>query len=323
MEIIIFTIFNIFAAMKKRPTYSNILSNLPDEVLASILSLMPTKSAIRTSILSSRWRNLWKFITNLQINCDHHRGVIDVSGRRIPPSTSIINLLSAIQSSKVIKLSFKRVSSLFSTDRYVVDTLAKFSLDRHVEDFSLAFTSIFFSKLPNNIFQIASLTRLEIANCEILELASLVSLPSLKFLILDKMKISKEAVEKLIIKCPSLENLSLNVLGLDNIYLNHPSVKSVVILSNVLVKFNAPALKFLEFRHQSLGFISGEKTHVFEDISSLVMCKLSLKYTYSLDERLVVAAIWKIILHDLRHVKTLQLCSLCILVSISCELVIA
>lgn len=313
------TISNIFAAMEKRPTYSNSLCNLPDEMLASILSLMPTKHAIRTSILSSRWRNLWKFATNLQVNCDHHRGMIDVDGHRIPPSASIIHFLSAIQSSKVFKLCFRRLSTCYSTDRYVVDTLAKFSMDRQVEDVALAFSSIFCSKLPNNILQIASLIRLEIANCEICELSSLVSLPSLKFLILDKMKISKGAVEQLIIKCPSLESLSLDVVGLDKICINHPNLKSVVIFSNVLVKFNTPALKLLEFRHQTQGFIRGEENHVFKDVSSLVMCKFHHRYSDSRTPNPsgVAAALWKTILHDLHHVNTLQFGSACIEVNIS------
>jgi hypothetical protein len=41
------------------------LSNLPEAVLLDILSLLPTKDAARTSLLSKRWKYLWASIPNL------------------------------------------------------------------------------------------------------------------------------------------------------------------------------------------------------------------------------------------------------------------
>ena len=41
------------------------LHNLPEEILPYILSLLPTKDAIRTSVLCKRWEYLWTSIPNL------------------------------------------------------------------------------------------------------------------------------------------------------------------------------------------------------------------------------------------------------------------
>ncbi|XP_022861063.1 F-box/LRR-repeat protein At4g14103-like, partial [Olea europaea var. sylvestris] len=41
-------------------------SCLSDEIISHILSFLPVKSAVRTSILSKRWQNLWNFTTNLE-----------------------------------------------------------------------------------------------------------------------------------------------------------------------------------------------------------------------------------------------------------------
>ena len=42
------------------------ISSLPDKILFHILYFLPTEDAIRTTILSSRWSNLWPSLTTLQ-----------------------------------------------------------------------------------------------------------------------------------------------------------------------------------------------------------------------------------------------------------------
>ncbi|KAJ0815070.1 putative F-box domain, leucine-rich repeat domain superfamily, F-box-like domain superfamily [Helianthus annuus] len=54
------------------------LSTLPEEVVALILSLMPTKFAVRTSILSKSWRHRWTLVTNLDFDDIHKVHGFDV-----------------------------------------------------------------------------------------------------------------------------------------------------------------------------------------------------------------------------------------------------
>jgi len=44
------------------------ISNLPDTVLCSILSFLPTKEAVRTSVLSKRWKYQWTSLPRITLN---------------------------------------------------------------------------------------------------------------------------------------------------------------------------------------------------------------------------------------------------------------
>ncbi|KAI3458654.1 hypothetical protein Pfo_015317 [Paulownia fortunei] len=69
----------IFAILRKRyllravadPENKDIISQLPDDILISIITRTPTKDAVRTSILSKRWRNLYKFVSTINFRCQY------------------------------------------------------------------------------------------------------------------------------------------------------------------------------------------------------------------------------------------------------------
>ncbi|GLT65772.1 hypothetical protein SLA2020_381840 [Shorea laevis] len=58
------------------------LGNLPEEFLKHILSFLPTKDAVRTSVLSKRWEFLWASIPNLDFEL--LRQVCFLKGRKDP-----------------------------------------------------------------------------------------------------------------------------------------------------------------------------------------------------------------------------------------------
>ncbi|GJY59625.1 FBD-like protein [Tanacetum coccineum] len=67
------------------------LSSLPEEALSVILSLVPTKFAVRTSILSKSWRYTWTLIYNLEFDDIPSRSYSHVD-QECPPSIYLPNL---------------------------------------------------------------------------------------------------------------------------------------------------------------------------------------------------------------------------------------
>ncbi|KAL1805582.1 hypothetical protein ACET3Z_028650 [Daucus carota] len=70
----------------------DIISTLPDDLLGRIISLLPTKDAIGTAVLSSRWKNLMDFVPVLDLACHvPTAGFIDTVKKLLPSTSSSAN----------------------------------------------------------------------------------------------------------------------------------------------------------------------------------------------------------------------------------------
>ncbi|KAJ1383996.1 Leucine-rich repeat domain superfamily [Sesbania bispinosa] len=57
-----------FPKRQKTNEIKDIISNLPESIIGRILSFLPTKDAVRTSVLSKRWTFMWTSITKLDLD---------------------------------------------------------------------------------------------------------------------------------------------------------------------------------------------------------------------------------------------------------------
>ncbi|KAI3464412.1 hypothetical protein Pfo_021075 [Paulownia fortunei] len=105
----------VFAILRKSylrnaANKKDIISKLPDDILISIISFMPIKDGIRTSVLSKRWRNLYNFVSNIDTQCDY------LVGRRCAPSPHDYDVIINGRGGDHEEIIMKRTSQFRSTN---------------------------------------------------------------------------------------------------------------------------------------------------------------------------------------------------------------
>ncbi|KAF5757159.1 putative F-box domain, FBD domain, leucine-rich repeat domain superfamily [Helianthus annuus] len=247
------------------------LSGLPEEIHSHILSLMPTKYAVRTSILSKRWRYSWMFVTNLDFDDIH-----------IDPIHIVDRALESYQMSKVelFRVHFSKIRAPESKVSSWIDWAVRLNvreLDIHVIRL----------ELPLSLLTCKTLTKLSIGlsgrRYNVLGPQSPVNLPCLKTLDIVLWKTPFLIAFNLIHGCPVIEDLSLEVkdCGDEKLFkYNIPTLKRLkltyaYVINDVknTVVLNVPNLEYL--------FVGGVlySSFVMEDLSSLIEASVSIRET--------------------------------------------
>ncbi|GAA0186843.1 hypothetical protein LIER_34131 [Lithospermum erythrorhizon] len=234
------------------------LSSLPDFLIFHVLSFLPTKYVVATSILAKRWKNLWAFVDTIIFD-----NGINVRPIRMEFSQVVyrVLLLHKAQSIKRTHL-FSGNSGCNENDfRSWIST----ALDRNVGDLDLAFPIEFI--MPPRLFNSQTLVKMRMVfeDLTCLHVPNAPFLPSLKELYLGKLRYDTESIKRLILGCPALELLFLHVR-----IFNH--VVSCTISSSTLKRLelfcekdfsipphkliiNSPALEFLQIRYPSTDIV--------------------------------------------------------------------
>ncbi|XBI83527.1 hypothetical protein VPH35_092027 [Triticum aestivum] len=191
----------------------DLISRLPDEILGTIISLLPTKDAARTTALSSRWRYLWRSAPlNLAVDYLGHQPVYRQVSERI---AVIVSKILAVHTGPARRLSFG--------DRHGTrpsrDLCAKFAgwfwspaLDGLEElDFYLGDNPWW--TLPPSVLRFTPTLRVvRLRGCDFHEIKATpaLHLPRLKELKLCGVAISEATLHCLLAACTALESLQLD-----------------------------------------------------------------------------------------------------------------
>uniref|UniRef100_A0ACD5Z2W8 Uncharacterized protein n=1 Tax=Avena sativa TaxID=4498 RepID=A0ACD5Z2W8_AVESA len=183
----------------------DLISTLPDAILGTIISLLPTKDGGRTQALSRRWRPLWRSAPlNLEVGTsspDH-----PAPASCVPPSA--VSQIVSQHPGPTRRFSFPGLRA-GEFDAELKSWFHSRAL-ANLEELDIGYASETIKPLPLFLLRSAStLLVLKISNCYLCQdiVPSITSFPFLKELSLIRVAISVDAIDGLLSCCHALESL--------------------------------------------------------------------------------------------------------------------
>lgn len=186
---------------KERITY---IERLPDRVLLHILSLLSTYKAVQTSILSKRWKNLWKSVPCLDLDCSYFND-----------DEAFQNFVNGVLILHKNKQLDRFCLTWFDCDKdgwHIIDTWMRHVIELRPRDLEVNAGGVNLLWFPSYLLSCVTLERL----CLSMKISEgfkicpeMVNLPILKSLSLLELVINEGIMNGLISACPLLEELCL------------------------------------------------------------------------------------------------------------------
>ncbi|XP_019240192.1 PREDICTED: F-box/FBD/LRR-repeat protein At1g13570-like isoform X2 [Nicotiana attenuata] len=265
---------------------TDVLSNLPENVIDDILMCLPFQDAVRTSILSKKWRYIWCRLPKLTLDETLWTTQKDLRSLNIYFTKIIFNIFT-FHSGPITTFTLCIPHSGMCTK---IDNLIYFLFRNGIE--YLCRKSY---KLPSSFFTCLHLKHLTLEGCLILPPPSFKGFDKLTSLELRGVKISSELLESLISGCPLLEHLALKISYTlrSVIEINAPILKSFDFDGNIrsICLKPIPLLEKLSLAHWGWYDWANKFciTKFFESFSALQHLHLSNIITLKVDNSVVVA----------------------------------
>ncbi|KAL1195174.1 F-box/FBD/LRR-repeat protein [Cardamine amara subsp. amara] len=214
------------------------ISQLPDDLLIKILSLVPTKDVVAMSTLSKRWKSLWTLVPRLIFGYYSDEGERENEDKDDAETTDENNCRNLshlvygtllLHKAPVLELFHLNTASECSASE--IDLWVRIAVERLVRHLKIAFRYAYrLIRLPSSLFRCETLETLELRKVILLEVPSQFSFPSLKTLRLLFVKYAdEESFVRLISNSPVLEDLVVETCHDDNVAtfaINVPSLES-------------------------------------------------------------------------------------------------
>ncbi|CAA0808499.1 F-box/FBD/LRR-repeat protein [Striga hermonthica] len=175
------------------------LSSLSDGIICHILSFLPTKLSVATSILGKRWRFLWAHVPCLDFGMRDYTMLVD-------QSAIIHRFILHHEAKRLDTLSLQ----LVDCNEYQLETWIIGAIKRNIQNLNLDVLLDEKLMLPLPIFTCKTIVDMKIYRCKGIPSSGDIRLPSLKKLHLDHVEFEDdEALPHLLSGCPLLEELIL------------------------------------------------------------------------------------------------------------------
>lgn len=273
------------------------ISDLPEDLLVHILSLLPAKNIVATSGVSKRWKSLWKKVHKLSFN-----DRIYYDGKKYESFLHFVEKSLLLHKAPTLVRLKLRVGPKCTADD--IGLWIKLAVDRNICELIIKhYSSHGHIRLSRRLCSSKTLVALKLENAILETISPPACFSSLKTLHLRYVKYSgDESVRSVLSNCPSLQNLVVKRHNEDNVkrfvikvrYLQ--SLKVYLsplhdVADSEAYVINTPNLKYLKIRDRCTDQCS------FEDMPYLEEAYLDVAFTHS--EKLFIS---------LTSVRKLSLC---------------
>lgn len=200
---------------------SDYLSDLPQSILESILTRLPIRDAVRTSILSTKWRYKWATLAQLVFDEE----CVNPSTDRTLVENNIIKFIT-----RVLLLHNGPIHKFQLSTKYLqccpdIDQWILFLSRSGIKELVLDLGEGEWFRVPSCLFSCEKLVRLELARCELDPPLNFKGFVCLKSLNLQQVLIAPDAIGSLISSCPLLESLALSYFDSLALNIHAPNLK--------------------------------------------------------------------------------------------------
>ncbi|OMP04654.1 hypothetical protein COLO4_09414 [Corchorus olitorius] len=261
------------------------INQLPDHLIEHILSFLPTKDAVATSILSKKWYPFWTKLPVL-----HLEDSIRCENRKQTRNRFKVFVSRVLEHNKAVSLQKFHLTCRPIYQPRCFKSWVCSAIDKDVQEIDISISRTprpHFLKLPCRFFQAEKLQFLKLSGGILIDIPgkSSVSFPSLKTLHLLYVNIANDqSFVKLFSGCLVLEKLVLKTANHENTLnfkLWSSTLKSLFInlrYAEHKLEINAPALEYLDLE-ESYHQVSFNGT-----LSSLIEAKIHFNYGISLNQ---------------------------------------
>ncbi|XP_010485169.1 PREDICTED: probable FBD-associated F-box protein At1g32375 [Camelina sativa] len=259
------------------------ISELPDALLLTILSFLPTKDVVATMVLSKRWQCLWMFVPRLEYNDDMYQDGED-RGRFF---RFVYNSLLLHEAPVLESMCLKLGQKIGAID---IEVCVGPAVNRRVRELIIEIDASITEipvTLPRSLYtDCRMLVSLVLNNAVLVDSRNPISFPSLKTLKLTSMKYpGDDFFYKLLFSCPVLEDLFVEKCIDDNVAFLVVRVSSLKVLSlhtssddtyHEEIVIDAPYLESLNIEHYTDGSCVIER-----NMPKIVKASLDFNYRHT------------------------------------------
>ncbi|XP_060195527.1 F-box/FBD/LRR-repeat protein At1g13570-like [Lycium barbarum] len=292
---------------------TDLLSNLPENVIDAIVIHLPLRDAVRTSILSKKWRYNWCRLPELTLD----QALWETTDNVISPTARFTNIfyhLLTLHVGPILKFTLS-VADLGNCPK--IDNLICFLSRNGIQHLVLQFPKRSLYKLPSSFFTCFQMRHLSLHNCSINPPPVFKGFDNLVSLELCGVTIHSPLLESLISHSPLLKQLVLQSSVFYHVQIKAPKLRSFNFKGRIrfISVRNAPllakltivdggysekagirdttkfiqsfhALEHLHLDYSSVRFLAGEAS---EKLPTALNCLKRLHLGITLDELAVVS----------------------------------